>query len=273
MDKKFVPYIKCRHPTKVHTLSGDIMCGCGKCDLCLDAKAQRYNQQLQREEGSHLYNFFVTLTYSPEWLPLYELVDKEKYIGFYGRVETAKGIMSKEIQYDTLSLPLTEVTFKPCFTRLYPIRGTQKFEVRDVGEDYENIEVSSFNLATYLNGYYKHLAKYKNEYCKTNFEFHKGFVALAPKRDLETFLIRFKNYAYRKCNKATFRYFAVPDYGTQGLSPHWHILFFTDSTELATAFTRDVKNYGTHKRPSFAATFLSELWRYGIVNSQRVEKS
>lgn len=274
LKKEFNPFIKCRNPTKVHTSKGDFVQRCNRCDLCRQAKADNYAMQLEREEGSHKWSFFITLTYDTEWLPFYQVLDNYAHHDIIERVRSLNPLRREKIKF-SYDMPLRDVVLSPCFVRPRYLRGTDNVEaVYDVTEDeYPSIHIKDDSFPLYLQEYNKHRITYEKKYSKTNFHHTNGFVALAPKRDLELFLLRLKNYAVRKCDGATFRYFAVPDYGTNGLSPHWHILLFTDSDRLAHSFLFDVDNYGTTNRPSPSAKFIHSLWRYGITNTSRVCKS
>lgn len=271
--KEFHPFIKCRHPTKVRLNGIDMVLPCGRCDMCKDSKAQKYISQIAREESTSKFQLFLTLTYSPEWLPLYEIVDNQDEHIIYDKLHrphSQKWNWDKELtRYNN---PLVDVSLVPAFARLYPKRGTSDYEVLDAQDDYETLHIKDIYFQQNLSSYYKHLATYKNEFCQTNFDFYKGFIALAPKRDLETFLLRLKNFAVRKCKGATFRYFAVSDYGTNGCLPHWHIILFTDSADLVRGLQPTI-NQGTQKRPSYTSPNLCKMWKYGITNISRVEKS
>lgn len=274
MDKPlFTPYIKCRHPTMFYRDGVKCFQQCGECDICKALKSNKYAQMLMREEGIAKYSFFITLTYAPEWLPTYEIVDLQDEHIIYDKLHRPhhmKWNWEKEIyRYNN---PLHHVMLVPAFARLYPKRGTSEYEVVDAQKDYDTIEINDPYFQQNLEYYYKHRELYEKEFCKTNFRNHRGFIDLCPKRDLETFLLRFKNFAVRKCNGATFRYFAVADYGTNGCSPHWHILLFTDSIELARVML-DVEERGTIRKPSPCAKIIRSLWRYGIGNSSKVRTS
>lgn len=266
-------FIKCRNPTYFVKNGVKNYTSCGHCDICNKTKADKYSMSLQLEERHHIYSFFITLTYNDEFIPRYEICDNNAYWTLQRektRVEKSSDkfhVKQKEVcRFD---MPLQSVTLKPAFMRLYSIKGTDEYVLRDA-TDYDSIrtQINPIHLQTY----YKHRDLYVQKYSQTGVEYPHGYIDLCPKRDLETFMLRLKNYAVRKCNKATFRYFAVPDYGTNSLRPHWHILLFTHSHELGRAFLKTA-NYGSSERPSYAATFLPTLWQYGICNSSRIEKS
>lgn len=274
MDKPLItPYIKCRNPTYFYKDGIKHYQPCGTCDICRALKSNKYAQQLMREEGVSKWSFFITLTYAPEWLPTYEIVDLHDTHIVYDKLHRPHHLKwnweRESFRYDN---PLQHVMLVPAFTRLYPKRGTDEYELLDAQDDYPCIEIKDDYFAQNIEYYYKHRELYEKAYCKTNFHNYRGFIDLCPKRDLETFLLRFKNFAVRKCNNATFRYFAVADYGTNGCAPHWHLLLFTDSDELAKAML-DVEERGTLRKPSPCAKIIRSLWRYGIGNTSKVRTS
>lgn len=274
MDKPTItPYIKCRHPTYFRKDGIKFYQPCGTCDICKALKGNKYAQMLMREEGSSKYSFFITLTYAPEWLPSYEIVDLQDEHIVYDKLHRPhhmKWNWEKEVyRYNNA---LHHVALVPSFVRLYPKKGTEEYQVLDAQSDYDVIEIKDDYFSQNIEYYYKHRELYEKEFCKTNFRNYRGFIDLCPKRDLETFLLRLKNYAVRKCNKATFRYFAVADYGTNGCAPHWHILLFTESDDLARIMS-DVEERGTASKPSPCAKVIRSLWRYGIGNTSKVRKS
>jgi hypothetical protein len=135
IEKKFNPFIKCRNPTKIHTAKGDFIHRCGKCDLCRQSKADNYSMQLQREEGSHKWSFFITLTYDPEWLPLYEVVDNYAHHDIIHRVRNLNALKREKIVF-SYDLPLRDVTLVPCFVRpKFKLGSDSVLGVYDVNSD------------------------------------------------------------------------------------------------------------------------------------------
>lgn len=66
------PFIKCLRPKRVtNKYTGDsVLAKCGKCSACLNAKALNLTNKCKIESESHKYTYFVTLTYSDDYLPL-----------------------------------------------------------------------------------------------------------------------------------------------------------------------------------------------------------
>ena len=63
--------------------------------------------------------------------------------------------------------------------------------------------------------------------------------------------------------QAKFKYFAVGEYGTESLRPHWHILLFHSSDAIHRVITAcDDGNYNEN---------LSEVWSYGSIYSEATD--
>lgn len=71
MELKY-PFVKCLNPKRIYNpaLSRYIIVGCGHCEACLLKKSQQSALKCRVESTYHKYNYFVTLTYNPENLPL-----------------------------------------------------------------------------------------------------------------------------------------------------------------------------------------------------------
>lgn len=76
-------------------LTGLGFIACGKCPGCLRNKRKEWSDRLIIESKYHMYNYFVTLTYSPEFLPLDESVDKQTVRKFLKRLRYYCGYMPR----------------------------------------------------------------------------------------------------------------------------------------------------------------------------------
>lgn len=76
-------FTTCLHPVTIRNKSnGELMrVPCGKCEACRSLRALSWTQRLEQECSYHKYTMFVTLTYSNECLPIYD-VDQATYRQF-----------------------------------------------------------------------------------------------------------------------------------------------------------------------------------------------
>lgn len=87
---------------------------------------------------------------------------------------------------------------------------------------------------------------------------HRG-IPYASVTDLQKFHKRLNKYFHDNVSQAykTFRYFAVSEYGSTTLRPHFHSIYFTDSDEVAANFAQGIR----------------ACWKFGIIDCQYVQKS
>lgn len=85
-------FTTCLHPVTIRNKSNGelIQVPCGKCEACRSLHALSWTQRLEQECSFHKYTMFVTLTYSPECLPVLR-VDDEIYKKFDS---ASKGVYS-----------------------------------------------------------------------------------------------------------------------------------------------------------------------------------
>lgn len=107
--------MKCRFPIQLEVKGRQIFVPCGKCAWCLATERSQWVFRLQEEAKSHLYNYFVTLTYRDADLPLMTNVEtgemvqtvKKSDISDYNRMMRKRGykfrfFVSSEYGPDTL---------------------------------------------------------------------------------------------------------------------------------------------------------------------------
>lgn len=128
-------------------------------------------------------------------------------------------------------------------------------------------------LITPPNTYFYELEKYnlrrdlyKSKYSySNNITYEHDMVAFLYPRDLQLFIKRLRKYISDNYNEKV-RFYAIGEYGTQSLRPHWHLLLFYSSDKLFRDF-EDVVDLGTTSKPCETALFLCDLWEYGITSS------
>lgn len=96
MNKLVYPYVHCLHPHKIYNkYSGDVLtvpCGC--CEACQLSRSKKMSLLCSLEELDNKYCYFVTLTYSNDYIPLmYPIETKAK--GFYHYVSTCERLNDK----------------------------------------------------------------------------------------------------------------------------------------------------------------------------------
>lgn len=227
------PWVSCFKPVSIRDCFGrELMVGCGSCPACQEIKRNSLSNRLALEEHRAKYCSFVTLTYDEAHLPI---VDASRlFSSFDGEVVTLLQNYDFNENFSTPSVVNTE-------------------ELRN--------SVVLYN---------KHRAFYKANYSvNSNVTYEDNQVAVLVNRHLQLFIKRFRKYVSQNYNEKI-RYYAVGEYGVQSLRPHWHILFFYSSSQLARDFENTVQ-LGTKSRPIQTPVFLRSLWKFGYIDSKQTD--
>ena len=233
MVNNVVPWISCFKPVSITDCFGRVqMVGCGKCPACQELKRNSLSNRLALEEHRSKYHSFVTLT------------------------------------YDELHLPVVDVSSLFSAADNEVVNLQQNY---DFNEDFSTPSVvNTQELRDSIVLYNKHRTFYKNNYSvNRNVTYQDNQIAVLVNRHLQLFIKRFRKYVSQHYNEKI-RYYAVGEYGVQSLRPHWHIIFFYSSPDLARDF-ENVLQLGTEKRPIQTPVFLRSLWKFGHIDSKQTD--
>lgn len=262
-------FLSCNHPVKVNTLKGVRLVSCGKCIQCKTARRRKTELLLSLETQSHKYCELINLTYNDEFLPWVDL----------SAIDGRFNSISSELDYYMRCLH--PIHFGDRVKQMYNPRTKQHYEVRD--KDYiKQRYTSAFGtLETYvcydtfdvtqlyldLETYNKRIDEYYQKYPwrKRGISRQRNHIAILWNEDLQRYIDRLKKWIFRNYG-CKVRYFAVGEYGTNSLRPHWHLVLFHDSLQLRNAF-QDVWKYpnSTKSNPREIASALrrAALWTFG----------
>lgn len=262
-------FLACNHPVKVDTIKGLRLVSCGKCIQCKTARRRKIELLLSLETQAHKYCELINLTYNDEFIPWVDLsaIDGHNYF------------VSTEL--DSFLRTCHPLHFGNRFKQMYNPRTRKYYQVVD--KDYAKQRYTSAfgELETYvcydtfdvtqlyldLETYNKRIDEYYNKYpWRTRGESRqKNHVAILWNEDLQRYLDRLKKWIKRTYG-CKVRYFAVGEYGTNSLRPHWHIVLFHDSLQLRNAF-QSVWRYpnSTRNNPREICVALRDasLWTFG----------
>ena len=227
------PWLSCFKPVSIRDCFGRVqMVGCGSCPACQELKRNGLSNRLALEEHRSKYCSFVTLTYNESYLPIVDV--SRLFSAFDGEV------VDLQQNYD-------------------------------FNEDFSTpTVVNTEELRNSVILYNKHRAFYKANYSvNRNVTYEDNQVAVLVNRHLQLFIKRFRKYVSKHYNEKI-RYYAIGEYGTQSLRPHWHILFFYSSSQLARDF-ENVQQFGTSSRPIQTPIFLRSLWKFGHIDSKQTD--
>lgn len=265
MDNKVFKYFnKCENPRIVQNkYTGDfVKVDCGECPYCLIKKSDRATQKCDFVKFNHKYCYFVTLTYNSQYVPKMSLTQINDYMTEYLPVRPPKSVASqlsvrmlmdsrvnKEIpdfmlakvnrpymlehlhlieadRYKALALryPNFISKFRPYILRSIP-RKSSLYCFKD--EYFEELVWMLPELA-------ESLKKKNNTDANGAFPQFKGLLKYINVRDYQLFSKRLRKYLSKKIGKyEKIHSYVVSEYSPKTFRPHFHILFFFDSDEIA----------------------------------------
>lgn len=299
-----LPFTKCLHPVKVKTLRGLQLVKCGKCPACENSRRSELRAKVQFEEKNCKACFFITLTYDDSHLPLFCLrsdlvspddrrldingnVIEDSFYLTYKPVDYLDLWSGNKIHFDSSCLADINVGFFPLAERIQSDNFNDKLNAWCV--DSENsiysrciLGKASEHYEVLLRDYHSQLqsnvAKCKAfgisnnslswyDYVDSNYGFsHSDCVPLLYNPDLQRFLKRFRKYLSKYFKNEKVRYYAIGEYGTSSYRPHWHLLLFTDSVDVARFLQNtfyENRVLSTSKRFINSSFLLDSLWQYG----------
>ena len=262
-------FLACNHPVKVATLKGARLVSCGKCIQCLTAKRRKTEFLLSLETQSHKYCELINLTYSDEFIPWVDLSAIDgRYYAISSELDSFMRCMHPLHFGDRMKKMYNPRTQQYQFVRdkdFIKQRYTSSFGSLERYICFDTFDVTSFYLD--LESYNKRVDEYYQKYPwrSRGVSRQHNHVAILWNEDLQRYLDRLKKWCFRKYGTKV-RYFAVGEYGTNSLRPHWHIILFHDSLQLRESF-RQVWVYpnSTSQNPRECAISLRDasLWTYG----------
>lgn len=262
-------FLSCNRPLKVNTLKGLKLVACGKCIQCLTSKRRKTELLLSLETQSHKYCELINLTYSDEFIPW---VDLSAIDGNYNAISSELDYfmrIAKPIHFGDRTKrmynPKTKEYYDTVDSYYQKQRYTTAFATLERWNEFDTFSFTNFIVD--LQNYNKRIDEYYYKYPwrKRGISRQKNHIAILWNEDLQRYLDRLKKWCLRKFG-AKVRYFAVGEYGTNSLRPHWHIVLFHDSLQLRRAFS-DVWRYpnSTTQNPREIANELRDaaLWTFG----------
>lgn len=206
---------------------------CGQCDYCIHKKAQKASMRVKTAGSAFKYSYFVTLTYDNEHIPLMACKvlhsDYDDVIGISGDIhfghECHKYIPVSEYQCDDDSV-LRHIFFEQ-------VQGTVPFD-REIKE-YAPVKDNWFlSMAAIRSFIYKTQSVNKTDYPASEQYGRDNLIPFLNYADVQNYIKRLRKYLYSQLGSyETLHFYAVGEYGPVHFRPHYHILLFTNSKEVA----------------------------------------
>lgn len=206
---------------------------CGQCDYCIHKKAQKASMRVKTAGSAFKYSYFVTLTYDNKHVPLMacRVLDSayDDAIGISGDIhfghEYHKYIPVSEYQCDDNSM-LRHIFFEQ-------VQGTVPFdrEIKEYSPVKDNWFLSMDAIRSFI---YKTQSVDKTDYPASEQYGRDNLIPFLNYVDVQNYIKRLRKYLYKQLGSyETLHFYAVGEYGPVHFRPHYHILLFTNSNQVA----------------------------------------
>ena len=265
MDNKVFKYFnKCENPRIVQNkYTGDyVKVDCGECPYCLIKKTDRATQKCDFVKFNHKYCYFVTLTYNSQYVPKMSLTQINDYMTEWLPVRPPKSIgtqLAARMAVDSRVNKKVPDFVSAKVNRPYMLEHLHLLEVdryKALALRYPNF-ISKFrpyilrsiprksSLHRFKDEYFEELIwmlpelaeslkKKNNTDANGAFPQFKGLLKYVNFRDYQLFAKRLRKYLSKKIGEyEKIHSYVVSEYSPKTFRPHFHILFFFDSDEVA----------------------------------------
>lgn len=240
------PFIKCLSPITIQVGGSKLLVPCRSCVACQVSKQKQLATFLSLEEQTARYCYMVTLSYRDDDMPRFALPDSDLYT------------------FEDEVAPLRCLTPRLLNDRYF--------------EDYYVPYNRAFLDSVKVYNAHHHLFSEKYSHFHTHYD--DDVLCLLHYPDVQRFIKRFRAYAKRKFQTSV-RYYAVGEYGVDSLRPHWHLLLFFSSSDLARVMEdcfvpsaadclRDKSNFNYQNHP--CAKCVHQMWKFGLASTERTNK-
>lgn len=206
---------------------------CGQCDYCIHKRAKKASMRVKTAGSAFKYSYFVTLTYDNANLPLmYCKVLHSEYedvVGISGDIhfgdEYHNYVPVSDYQCDDNSA-LRHIFFDQ-------VQGTVPFD-RELKE-YVPVKDNWFlSMDTIRSFIHKTQALDKTDYPVSEQYGRDNLIPFLNYVDVQNYIKRLRKHLFKKLGSyEALHFYAVGEYGPVHFRPHYHLLLFTNSDEVA----------------------------------------
>lgn len=206
---------------------------CGQCDYCIHKRAQKASMRVKTAGSAFRYSYFVTLTYDNEHIPLMNCKvlhsEYEDTLSISGRkvfgYEHHQYIPVSEYQCDDNSA-LRHIFFEQ-------VQGTVPYdrEIKEYVPCKDNWFLSMDAIRSFI---YKTQSVEKTLYPAAEQYGLGNLIPFLNYVDVQNYIKRLRKHLFQKLGSyETLHFYAVGEYGPVHFRPHYHLLLFTNSDEVA----------------------------------------
>lgn len=251
-------FLSCSNPYTVSSSKGPVQVPCGHCVQCLQKKVSATTLLLDLESQHCKYVEMINLTYNDDCIPYIDFLDDS--------LCSYDELRPNEVFYLKFGSSRMIRKYNPRSKSYYLTPES----IKDFGVPV-NIKWRDY-LSLYnarVDEYYLRFPERKRGLARL-----AGHVPVLFSDDLRKYLYRLRQFL-RKNYGIKVRFFAIGEYGSNSLRPHWHILLFHDSDELRGSF-RDVIDLVGHSqknpRQCCRTLFDNSLWLFGDTTTKCTDK-
>lgn len=206
---------------------------CGQCDYCIHKRAQKASMRVKTAGSAFKYSYFVTLTYDNAHIPLMSCKvlhsEYEDVVGISGDIhfgdEYHKYIPVSEYQCDDNSM-LRHIFFEQ-------VQGTVPYdrELKEYVPVKDNWFLSMDAIRSFIA---KTQAVGKTDYPVSAQYGRDNLIPFLNYVDVQNYIKRLRKYLFQQLGSyESLHFYAVGEYGPVHFRPHFHLLLFTNSSQVA----------------------------------------
>lgn len=251
-------FLSCSNPYTINSSQGPVQVSCGHCVQCLQKKVSATTLLLDLESQRCKYVEMINLTYDDDCIPYIDFLDDS--------------LASFSSAHPNEVFPV----------KFGSSRKVRKYNPRTKSYYFVSESIKDFGVPVdvkwrdYLKVYSARVDEYyaRFPYRKRGISRLSGHVPVLYGDDLKKFMYRLRQFL-NKYYGIEIRFFAVGEYGSNSLRPHWHILLFHNSDQLRQDF-RDVIDLPGHTisnpRQCCRQFYLHSLWLHGDTTTKCTDK-
>lgn len=206
---------------------------CGQCDYCIHKRAQKASMRVKTAGSAFKYSYFVTLTYDNAHVPLMNCKvlhsEYEDVLGISGDFhfgdEHHQYIPVSEYKCDDNSM-LRHIFFEQ-------VQGTVPYdrEIKEYVPVKDNWFLSMDAIRSFIT---KTQSVDKTDYPVSEQYGRDNLIPFLNYVDVQNYIKRLRKHLFKKLDSyETLHFYAVGEYGPVHFRPHYHLLLFTNSDQVA----------------------------------------
>ena len=206
---------------------------CGQCDYCIHKKAQKASMRVKTAGSSFKHSYFVTLTYDNEHIPLMNCKvlhsEYEDVVGISGDIhfgdEYHYYIPVSEYRCDDNSA-LRHIFFEQ-------VQGTVPYdrEIKEYVPVKDNWFLSMDAIRSFIS---KTQAVEKTDYPVSAQYGRDNLIPFLNYVDVQNYIKRLRKHLFQQLGSyESLHFYAVGEYGPVHFRPHFHLLLFSNSDQVA----------------------------------------